>query len=214
MALRALSRGRASGRGAGRILVVLTVALAIGLSHHTDSGAVGAGTPSVNSRAQGTDETRVSAPDCLSARRAVRFYGSRYVQHVTKMGAPKVTLHRGSRCPHYLARVLRAKALAARKAYARWLEYHYHWQAWLPDKFARVGACETGYGRRPGSWTWDSGTYVSAFGIYRPAYAQFARATGTPTWDESGARTPREQYIVASAIQARFGWGAWGCGGA
>jgi hypothetical protein len=110
--------------------------------------------------------------------------------------------------------VLQHKAYRARLAYQRWHAYHYEWRTWLPDKFARVGACETGYGRKPGSWTWDSGTYVSAFGIYRPAYAQFARLTGTPTWDEPGARTPREQFIVASAIQARYGWGAWGCGSA
>ena len=120
----------------------------------------------------------------------------------------------GRSCPRYLARVLRGKAAARRRAYLRWHAYHFEWWKWLPDKFARVGACETGYGRRPGSWTWDSGTYVSAFGIYRPAYNQFSRWLGLPTWDDPGRRTPREQFIVARAIQARFGWGAWGCGSA
>lgn len=98
------------------------------------------------------------------------------------------------------------KAVAAHREWNRWFRYQYAWSEWLPDKFARVGACETGYGKRPGSWTWDSGTYVSAFGIYRPAYEAYHRWTGS--------NTPREQFEVAAAIQARFGWGAWGCGGA
>jgi hypothetical protein len=88
------------------------------------------------------------------------------------------------------------------------------WWIWLPDKYARVGACETGYGKRPGRWDWDSGRYVSAFGIYRPAYAQFAHQLGLRSWDEPGVRTAREQYRVARAIHARYGWGAWGCEGA
>ena len=156
-----------------------------------------------------------------TAHKAVRFYSRRVNEWRAKMGAPDKRLDspRSAGCPRYLARVLQRKAYALRKAYVRFLEYHYHWQSWLPDKWARIGACETGYGRRPGSWTWDSGTYVSAFGIYRPGYAQFAHAIGQLSWDETRARlgrypTPREQYNVALEIARRFGYGAWGCGGA
>ena len=149
-----------------------------------------------------------------SARRAVKFYAGRLAYWRDRMGAAQrqgrfATASRSVRirgCPRYLAHILQRKAYALRKAYARWVDYQWNWEAWLPDKFARVGACETGYGKRPGSWTWDSGTYVSAFGIYRPAYEAYHRWTGH--------NTPREQYEVAAAIQARFGWGAWGCGGA
>jgi hypothetical protein len=209
---------------------VLTVALVIGLSSN-DSGAAGASTPSAHSRAR-ADGSRVTAPEkcppgskpagvgcidshpvfidrgCASARKAVRFYQARVRYWAQKMGQPVANGSHPRRVAgcSYLAHVLQRKAHAARLAYARWWEHEWRWQAWLPDKFARVGACETGYGKRPGSWTWDSGTYVSAFGIYRPAYEAYHRWTGR--------NTPREQYEVASAIQARFGWSAWGCGGA
>jgi hypothetical protein len=109
-----------------------------------------------------------------------------------------------------------ARAHSALLALRLRYRFEYDWRRWLPDKFARVGACETGYGQRPGSWTWDTrqfdaqghfvGGYVSAFGIYAPAYEAFHRWTGL--------NTPREQYEVAAAIHERYGWGAWGCGGA
>jgi len=165
------------------------------------------------------DKHPVSITLC-SAKRAVKFYAGRIAYWHDKMGAGNPARAAGSRsegsqrpspraCPRYLAHVLQRKAYALRKAYPAWIkrvwEYQYAWWKWLPDKFARVGACETGYGKKPGSWTWDSGTYVSAFGIYRPAYEAYHHWTGH--------NTPREQYEVAAAIQARFGWGAWGCGG-
>jgi hypothetical protein len=138
----------------------------------------------------------------------VRFYSRRLNEWRVKMGAGQsgYANQRPRTCPRYLAHVLQRKAHAARLAYGRWHREQYEWWRWLPDKFARVGACETGYGKRPGDWTWDSGTYVSAFGIYRPAYEAYHRWTGH--------NTPHEQFEVAAAIQARFGWGAWGCGGA
>lgn len=163
----------------------------------------------------------IAAPEkCPAVKKAVHYYAGRIAFWRSKMGAASApsTLRRTG-CPRYLAKVLRAKSLAAKRAYLRWYEYHYHWQAWLPAKWARIGACETGYGRRPGSWTWDSGTYVSAFGIYRAGYTQFAHEIGQLGWDETRSRlgrypTPREQYNVAARIAYHFGYGAWGCGGA
>lgn len=100
-------------------------------------------------------------------------------------------------------------------------ERDWTWEKWLPDKWARVGACETGYGQRPGNWSWDSGRYVSAFGIIRGAYTHYAHQLGFLSWDDRDPvtkqrhkATPWEQYKVAEAIEADYGFGAWGCGGA
>lgn len=126
------------------------------------------------------------------------------------------------RCPLYLGRVLRAKAYATRSRTERWLVDHYAWERWLPDKWRRVGRCETGGtpgASAAGNWAWDSGTYVSAFGIIRSGYADFARELGLRSWDDTRRElgrlpTPREQWLVADRLQRRYGFGAWGCGGA
>jgi len=161
---------------------------------------------------------RVPPENCPSVRKALRYYTKQYLHwtglRVGAVNAGRLSAQKPSSCPRYLLHIRQAKARAAHKAWNAYFHYHYAWSDWLPDKYARVGACETGYGKRPGSWTWDSGTYVSAFGIYRAGYNQFARILGLPAWDDPGHRTPREQYLVAQYIQRRFGWGAWGCGGA
>jgi len=155
--------------------------------------------------------------NCPSVRKALRYYTAQYL-HWTGLrvgaGRRETTRLQHRSCPRYLLHIRKAKARAAHRAWNAYFHYHYAWSDWLPDKYARVGACETGYGKRPGSWTWDSGTYVSAFGIYRAGYNQFARILGLPAWDDPGRRTPREQYLVAQYIQRRFGWSAWGCGNA
>lgn len=154
------------------------------------------------------------------ARKGVTFYSRRIAYWRNRTGQPAGLDHGDAgRCPRYLGRVLRLKSYATRKRAEAWLAYHYDWRSWLPDKWARIGACETGYGQRPGRWDWDSGTYVSAFGIYRPGYAQHAAYIGLLGWDETRRRlgrlpTPREQLRVAEEIQRRYGFGAWGCGGA
>ena len=191
------------------------VPLASQVSGATDSAAGSLTSP--RQARESTASPRVAPEKCPSARHGLRFYQQRYSywRSRAQRGSAVLVTHSGS-CVRVrrLAELWRGKARTARRSFLAWHREQFEWWLWLPDKFARVGACETGYGRKPGRWDWDSGTYVSAFGIYRAAYAQFARATGTPTWDEPGARTPREQFIVASAIQARYGWSAWGCGGA
>lgn len=104
----------------------------------------------------------------------------------------------------------RDRADTARQALLAWRSYHFDWQAWLPPKWYRVARCETHV-----NWHHDSGTYVSAFGIYRPAYADDARRAGVPGWDEPGQRTPREQFEAALAhYRAHGGFSGWGCRGA
>ena len=182
----------------------------------------------------------LSATSC-SARKAVAFYQARVRYWAHKMGAvaprARTTASEGARpaknrprqfepaaCPRYLARVFRAKAHAARVRYEAWREYNFHWQAWLPAKHQRVAACETGHqgGSGPGGsrWDWDSGSYVSAFGIYRDGYADDAHRIGNLSWDETIRRlgrlpTPREQMqAVDSHRAAHGGWSGWGCRGA
>lgn len=118
-------------------------------------------------------------------------------------------------CPRYLGRVLRLKAYATRARVEAWLEEEFDWVSWLPDKWRRVGICETSL-----RWDWDSGRYVSAFGIYRAGYADDAHRIGGLSWDETVRRlgrlpTPREQFNAAlSHFNANGGFSGWGCRGA
>lgn len=94
--------------------------------------------------------------------------------------------------------------------------WQYRWRVWLPDKWQRIGACETGYGKRPGDFTWDSGRYISAFGIYRPSWYAFG-GPHWPTRDELSRNpglhlpTPWQQYQVGLRIWRRYGFSGWGC---
>lgn len=87
--------------------------------------------------------------------------------------------------------------------------WQWKWQVWLPDKWQRIGACETGYGKRPGDWTWNSGTYQGAFGFYHGSWDQFKPVSWWP--DEAYLASPWQQYQTALAIWRRFGFSGWGC---
>lgn len=91
------------------------------------------------------------------------------------------------------------------------IKRQWNWQAWLPDKWARIGACETGYGQRPGNWQHNSGPYQGAFGFAVSSWDQFKLA-GYPS--EAYQATPWQQYQVALAIWRRYGFSGWGCRGA
>jgi hypothetical protein len=86
--------------------------------------------------------------------------------------------------------------------------WQWRWQKWLPPVWQRIGACETGYGKRPGNWHWNSGTYQGAFGFHRSSWDAF-RLPGYPT--EAYNATPWQQYRVALAIHRRYGFTGWGC---
>jgi hypothetical protein len=101
--------------------------------------------------------------------------------------------------------------------YERWERYHFAWWEWLPDKWQRIGACETGYGRRPGNWRHNSGTYQGAFGFYHGSWDAFvphADRKAAPYPSEAYLATPRQQYEVALAIYRMYGLSGWGCRGA
>lgn len=108
---------------------------------------------------------------------------------------------------HHHNRLARLQADARR-------EYQYDWAAWLPDKWQRIGACETGYGKRPGNWQHNSGTYQGAFGFAVSswdAFVPYADPHAGPYPSEAYLATPRQQYEVALAIYRRYGLSGWGC---
>ena len=103
------------------------------------------------------------------------------------------------------ARRLRANRLR----YQAWA-YQYDWRSWMPAKWQRIGACETGYGKRPGDFHWNSGTYQGFVGFFYGTWDAF-KPSGFPA--EAYQATPRQQMVVAERVRAAVGYGAWGCGG-
>lgn len=83
----------------------------------------------------------------------------------------------------------------------------WNWQAWLPDKWRRIGTCETGL-----DWTFANRVYVSAFGISRQAYDEDAAAMGAPPWNDTRKPSPWNQYRAALGhAKLHGGLSGWGC---
>jgi hypothetical protein len=160
----------------------------------------------------------VASEKCPSAHKAVRFYQDRMNHWKIKMGATTLTSSTTTLgCPRYLAHVLQRKARTARRAYEEWHTYHWRWDLWLPDKWQRIGACETGYGRRPGNWRHSNSSYEGAFGFATSSWDAFkgsADPKAGPYPADAWQATPRQQYEVALAIYRRYGFSGWGCRGA
>ena len=160
------------------------------------------------------------ASEKCSAHKAVKFYAGRIAYWRAKSGAgtgPHPGATPRASCPRYLAHILQRKARAAHRAYERWVEYHWHWSAWLPDKWQRIGACETGYGRRPGNWRHSNSSYEGAFGFAKSSWDSFkyrADPKAGPYPADAWQATPRQQYEVALAIYRAYGFSGWGCRGA
>ncbi len=200
-------------------MLLVAVIVSLGVSRYsTDPSDSPSGVGTAVAQAA-TVSPYASSLRCRSAHRAIRFYVRRYTVNVSRIRAaahiPKPAAD-GS-CPVYLAHLWQRKAYAMRVFVSEWLAYQFNWREWLPDNWRRLGACETGYGREPGSWSWDSGRYVSAFGIYRAGYADDAHRIGQLSWDETIQKlkrlpTPREQYLAALSHLRTYGDG-WGCPG-
>lgn len=160
---------------------------------------------------------QTSAAACADAYRAVRWYRARYNTHRRTMRmsvAPPVEQAMNCRRLRERARYWVQAARVNRKAAARYLHYHYAWWDWMPAKWQRIGACETGYGKRPGRFDWNSGTYQGAFGFYHGSWDAFVSSADPkagPYPSEAYEATPRQQYEVALAIWRRFGFSGWGC---
>lgn len=79
----------------------------------------------------------------------------------------------------------------------------------MPAVWQRVAHCEGG--TRPPqtpNWKHNSGTYQGAFGFYYGSWDRF-NTFGFPR--EAYLATPWQQYKVALAIHARYGFTGWGC---
>ena len=160
-----------------------------------------------------------------TARKAVKFYAGRIAYWRDKMRAGRsgtqletAAAHRKRMsnpripCPQYLAHALQRKAYGLRKEYARYVEYHWHWSAWLPDKWRRIGICETGL-----NWRHSNSSYEGAFGFALSswdAFVPYADRKAGPYPANAYLATPRQQYEVALAIWRRYGLSGWGCRGA
>ena len=157
---------------------------------------------------------------CGDAYKAVRWYRQKYDEHKTLLGQPTAPpLEEAMNCRRLRerARYWIQAAKTNRVAADRHYNYHHAWATWLPDKWQRVGACETGYGQRPGRWDWNSGTYQGAFGFYHGSWDAFvprADPKAGPYPSEAYQATPRQQYEVALAIWRAYGFSGWGCRGA
>lgn len=180
--------------------------------------AFSSGASGVGSTALALSEARVAAREhapesCKPAAKAIRFYSARTHYWQARRGGQLAERIKWPTCSwaRYAAEEWQARATAAKRKYVAWVAYHWHWWKWLPDKWARIGACETGYGTKPGVWTWNSGRFQGAFGFYYGTWDQY-RPAGAPS--EAYLATPRQQYQAALNVAAVHGYGAWGCGGA
>ncbi len=79
----------------------------------------------------------------------------------------------------------------------------WNWQAWLPDKWRRIGQCETQL-----NWQHYNSSYEGAFGFATSSWDAF-KPQGYP--DHASQASPWQQYQVALAIYRRYGLSGWGC---
>ena len=94
----------------------------------TTSGAAGVPASSADSRAQETDELRVTASvTCRSARKAVRWYRGRHADWLKLRGVPRPQSGRTPRScadARYLAGVAKSRSFKARTGTERWISSH------------------------------------------------------------------------------------------
>jgi hypothetical protein len=159
------------------------------------------------------------AARCPAAQHAISHYRRQYTASRNTMGLPGAVPRVWYPCPAAKRRAAewQTKARKAKAALFLWRNNQYQWEQWLPDKWQRIGACETGYGKRPGNWRHNSGAYQGAFGFARSSWDAFV-PYADPQWgpypSEAYEATPRQQYEVALAIYRRYGLSGWGCRGA
>jgi hypothetical protein len=85
--------------------------------------------------------------------------------------------------------------------------WQWKWEVWLPDKWQRIARCETGL-----NFDHANGSYVSAFGIWRPIYNADARAMHSKPWNDRVHPSPWHQYRAALGhYKMHGGYSGWGC---
>ncbi len=161
-----------------------------------------------------------TAPNCAVPYRAVVFYRKKTAQHRSTLnvsGIPPLEQNPSCKRLKERARYWRTTAAVTGRVVKRRHEYHHNWQSWLPAKWQRIGACETGYGRIPGNWRHSNSAYEGAFGFAKSSWDGFkgqASSKAGPYPADAWQATPRQQYEVALAIYRRYGLSGWGCRGA
>jgi hypothetical protein len=181
------------------------------------------GEKAATSTAVGTGDLVRSRPStCPSARLALRYYRARYAQWRHKTGAGKESVVAPtSACPRYLARLWRAKARAARKAYRRW------WartpklagETWrdvrldapLNRNLWRIAVCETGgiNGGRP-LWTHHNSVYSGALGFAHSTWEHWRHYVRPLPPPIAAHASPAEQLAVGRALVRSFGgYSSW-----
>jgi hypothetical protein len=90
-------------------------------------------------------------------------------------------------------------------------DWQWKWRVWLPRGWQNIGACETGYGKRPGNWKHNNSSYSGAFGFAHSSWTAFKPVARWP--DRAYLASPWQQYQTALAIYRRYGLSGWGCRG-
>ncbi len=161
----------------------------------------------------------IRAERCPTAQRAISFYRGKYRAHREAMDASGPVPRAWYPCDAAKRRAAewRDRAAKAKDRLTEWTNDQWAWERWLPAKWQRIGACETGYGQVPGNWRHNSGTYQGSFGFHHQSWDGFV-SSADPRWgpypSEAYLATPRQQYEVALAIYRRYGLSGWGCRGA
>jgi hypothetical protein len=159
-------------------------------------------------------------PKCAVAYKAVRFWRDKTAGHRNTLGVSGLPpVEQKASCKRLRERMVywRQTAAVTGRIVIEHHAYHYAWREWMPDKWQRVGACETGYGKRPGRFDWNSGTYQGFAGFHYGSWDSFVRRASVkagPYPSEAYLATPRQQYEVALAIWRAYGFSGWGCRGA
>ena len=74
---------------------------------------------------------------------------------------------------------------------------------WLPKVWYAIGMCETGL-----NWRHNTTSYEGAFGFHYRSWDGF-KPHGYPR--DAWMASPRQQYVVARRIYARYHFSGWGC---
>lgn len=153
------------------------------------------------------------AEQCGSSIKAVRFFRRTYDGWQAKQGLAGVRDAIVWRCAH-LRRAAGDWQYRSWRSRLRWVQ-EFDWRRWMPDKWQRIGACETGGGVRPGNFHHQNRQFVSFAGISRQTYDGDAAFYGQPPWNDERNPTPHQQFLAALGHYHRWhGFSGWGCRGA
>jgi hypothetical protein len=125
--------------------------------------------------------------------------------HVPRTPATRSPWKLKGHSPGYRSWLLNTWQGRHKSCYAQLVELRrqWNWQSWLPDKWRRIGICETQL-----NWQHSNSSYQGAFGFAVSSWDAF-KLPGYP--DEAWQATPWQQYQVALAIFRRYGLSGWGC---